>query len=141
MTNFFKNFLDWFKLKPKLDNSNHKPPLFKEREIWWCSIGENIGTEVSGKSEKYTRPVVIYKKLSKYTFLGIPTTTQLFDQKGKPRIGTWYQEIEINNIKMLAVLSQIRVLDYRRLDNLIAEIDGKDYGPIKQAFNKLYYQK
>lgn len=28
-----------------------------------------------------------------------------------------------------------------KLDNLIIEIDVKDYDPIKQAFNNLYYQK
>jgi PemK-like, MazF-like toxin of type II toxin-antitoxin system len=138
---FFKNFLDWFELKPKLNNLNHKPPFFKEREIWWCHLGENIGTEISGKSQKFTRPVIINTKLSKYTFLGIPTTTQLFDQNGNERNGSWYQKIEINDKKMLAVLSQIRIIDYRRLDKVLAEIDPKDFGLIKNAFNRLYYKK
>jgi len=66
--NFIKNFLVWFELKPKLNQNNHKPPLLQEREIWWCHLGENIGTEISGKSNNFTRPVVIYKKLSQHTF-------------------------------------------------------------------------
>jgi mRNA interferase MazF len=139
--NFFKNFLNWFSLKPKLDKYNHKPPFVKEGQIWWCALGENIGTEISGKSQKFTRPVIIYTKLSKYTFLGIPTTTQLFDQNGNERNGSWYQKIAINHKKMLAVLSQIRIVDYRRLDKLLAEIDPKDFELIKTAFNSLYYKK
>lgn len=31
---FFKNFLGWFELKPKLDNRNHKPPLVEEGNLW-----------------------------------------------------------------------------------------------------------
>jgi len=137
---FLKNFREWFNLKPKLNNRNHKPPFVKEGQIWWCVLGENIGTEVSGKSEKFTRPVVIYAKLSKHTFLVIPTTTQLFDQNGKERNGTWYQKIEINNKKMLAILSQIRIIDYRRLDKILVEIDPQDFALIKNAFNNLFYR-
>ncbi len=47
---FIKNFLDWFTLKPKLDQKNIRP-LFNEREIWWCSIGINIGCETDGKNQ------------------------------------------------------------------------------------------
>ena len=68
----FKDFLRWFKLKPKLDNRNHKPPLISEGQIWWCHLGENIGTEINGKGKSFTRPVIIFKKLSQFTFLAIP---------------------------------------------------------------------
>jgi hypothetical protein len=37
-----KNFEDWFDLKPKIDNIE-KIPKFREGEIWWCHLGENIG--------------------------------------------------------------------------------------------------
>jgi len=47
--NFIKNFLNWFNLKSQLDQNNHKPPSVSEGQIWWCYLGENIGTEVSGK--------------------------------------------------------------------------------------------
>jgi hypothetical protein len=40
-----KRFLEWIKLKEKLHSNNYKPPFFKQGEIWWCSFGENIGTE------------------------------------------------------------------------------------------------
>jgi hypothetical protein len=123
MSNFIKNFVDWFNLKPKIDAYNHNPPLYKENELWWCSIGENIGTETSGKSKGLTRPVVIYKKLSKYTFLGVPVTSQILDSHGKKRAGSWYCEISVKGKTNLAILSQIRILDYRRLDKKIIQVD------------------
>jgi mRNA interferase MazF len=138
---FSKNFEDWGNLKPKLNLKSHKPPLFKEKEMWWVKIGENIGSEVSGKNKDFTRTVIVHTKLSKYTFLGIPTTTQLTDSNGKERNGSWYAKIEIKGKPMLAVLSQIRVFDYRRLDKVVAEIDEVDFETIKQAFNDIYYKK
>ena len=39
---------------------------------------------------------------------------------------------------MVAVLSQIKVVDYRRLENKIGDIDDKDYWDIKTAFTNLY---
>ncbi|MEK7175591.1 MAG: hypothetical protein AAB693_02185 [Patescibacteria group bacterium] len=70
-----KDFLKWIKIKGKLHDSNHQPPYFKEREIWWCSVGENVGTEMNGKNDYFRRSVLIVKKLDRYSFLAIPLTT------------------------------------------------------------------
>ena len=34
-------------------------PRFKEREVWWCKIGLNVGVEQDGKGNNYTRPILI----------------------------------------------------------------------------------
>jgi len=67
---FFKNFLDWFILKPKVDNLDQRP-LFQEREVWDCYWGVNIGFELDGKNDKFIRPVLVLKKLTHNTFLGL----------------------------------------------------------------------
>lgn len=41
-----KRFLEWIGLKEKLHNSEHKPPLVSEGDMWWASFGENIGSEI-----------------------------------------------------------------------------------------------
>jgi mRNA interferase MazF len=128
---FAKNFVDWFNLKPKLDISNNQPPLVDEGQIWWCHLGENIGTEISGKGQKYTRPVVIYKKLSRYTFLVIPCSTKLKE-------GSWFVKFVHKNIEQIAVLNQIRIIDYRRLDDKIGILSVDDFDAIKTGFKKLY---
>jgi mRNA interferase MazF len=57
-----KNFEGWSKFKQKLDA--HETPrslYFHEREIWWCSLGINVGSEFDGKNELFERPAVIVK--------------------------------------------------------------------------------
>lgn len=61
-----KKFEMWFPIKSKLDSTDHRPPYFKEGEIWWSHIGENIGIETNGKSDAFTRPVLIFKKYDQY---------------------------------------------------------------------------
>ena len=126
-----KNFLDWFTLKPKIHDSNHQPQLVKEGNIWWCSIGQNIGTEIYGKGKNFSRPVIIHTKLSRYTFLVIPCSTQIKE-------GSWFVSFCHQNKQMVAILSQIKIVDYRRLENKIGDVDDKDYQDIKKAFVKLY---
>lgn len=46
----------------------------KKVRFWWTAIGMNIGEEVHGKGENFTRPVIILAKLSKNLCIAIPTT-------------------------------------------------------------------
>lgn len=126
-----KRFLEWIRLKEKLHDRAYKPPLFKEGEIWWCSLGENVGREINGKSNLFTRPVLIFKKLSSETFLGIPTTSQ-------NRTGSWYVEITYRNHIVTVVLSQVRVFDTKRLFSLLGKIDSHNFKKVKYGFWKLY---
>lgn len=71
-----KNFLEWIGFKEKLHFSNQKIPHVSEGQIWWTSIGENIGFEMNGKSRLFTRPVIIFKKLSNMFYFVIPLTTK-----------------------------------------------------------------
>lgn len=126
-----KRFLEWIKLKEKLHSNKHTPPLFKEGEIWWVSLGENIGSEINGKSGLFSRPVLIFKKLSKSTFMGIPTSSQ--DRKG-----SWYVPITLGNVKSVVILSQARLLDYKRLSSKIAELDTNEMNNVRDKFKNLY---
>jgi mRNA interferase MazF len=56
-------FFEWIGLKEKLHRSDHKPPFVSERDLWWTSLGENVGSEVNGKSGRFSRPVLIMRKL------------------------------------------------------------------------------
>ena len=126
-----KKFLEWIRLKEKLHINNYEPPLFKEGEVWWCYIGENVGVEVNGKSKNFTRPVLVFKKYDKYSFLGLPLTT-------KDKIGTWYTPISFLGILQVAVLSQSRVFDYRRLDKKMGELHIAYMDWIKEDFANLH---
>jgi mRNA interferase MazF len=126
-----KRFLEWIKLKEKLHNIGSEPPLVKERELWWVSIGENVGSEMNGKSQHFSRPAIILKKLSRGFFLVAPTTSVRHE-------GTWYVEIEHAARNTVVCLHQVRVIDHRRLSTRMGQIDSNDFDKIKVAFWHLY---
>ncbi len=45
-----KDFPGWHRQKEQL-HAQHHTPTFQEREIWWCSVGVNIGHEMDGKNQ------------------------------------------------------------------------------------------
>ncbi len=124
-------FLEWIGLKEKLHNSKHLPPLFKEGEVWWCAMGENVGIEVNGKGKAFSRPVYIYKKLSRNGFFGIPLSTV-------SKIGSWYVEISFKEQKIIANLAQCRVMSCLRMYEKMGDLDEVDISKIKDGFLRLY---
>lgn len=96
------NRFDLWNEKKKYLDSSERNLLFKEGEIWWCSMGINIGEEVYGKGKEFRRPAVILKKLSRNTCIILPTTSQ-------KRVGSWYHHINTQNIgKWIIMMHQIR---------------------------------
>jgi mRNA interferase MazF len=126
ITPFIKHFTDWFNLKPKLDNLPHRP-LFQEREVWNCHWGVNIGFELDGKNDKFIRPVLVIKKLTHNTFLGIPLTSKL-------KNGSWYVKSTVRHKEGRYIISQIRILDSKRLYNKIQQISNQDFRIVKDKF-------
>jgi hypothetical protein len=48
---YSKDFTTWFSLKPKLHTRTSQPPV-NVRDIWWCSIGTNVGEEINANLRK-----------------------------------------------------------------------------------------
>jgi mRNA interferase MazF len=126
-----KEFFQWIRLKEKLHNSAAITPLVSHGDIWWASIGENVGSEINGKSVLFSRPVIIFKKLAHGFYFVIPTTTKIRD-------GTWYVQFRHQEKDMIACLHQARPLDYRRLSSKIGTLDDADFLRIKEGFHSLY---
>ena len=126
-----KRFFEWIRLKQKLDRNDYAPPLVEESDVWWASLGENVGYEIQGKDHNFTRPVIIYKKLSYKFFLVIPLTTQ-------PHRGTWYASYSFKGRQVTACLHQIRAIDYRRLYSRLGQMDKASFARVREAFRKLY---
>ena len=81
--------------------------------------------EINGKSKVFSRPVLVFKKLSKYGFLGIPLTSGFHD-------GSWYAEFEFKNKRQYAALAQVRVLSTSRLYERIGMLPNSDFGLNRQ---------
>ena len=118
-----KDFDGWNELKKKINARN--PIYVSERDIWFCSVGLNVGSEQGGKHELFERPVLVIKKVTSNTFIGVPLTSN-------KKKGSWYVEIESTNSS--AIISQIKLFDTRRLARKIQVISMEEFNIIK---NKL----
>jgi mRNA interferase MazF len=128
--NYFLQFLDWWR-ETVVISAKEASPTFKEGEIWWCSVGMNIGREIFGKGKDFSRPVIIFKKIGTDSFLAIPLTLQL-------KNGNWYVSVWHDGVERRALLSQIRVLDERRLIRKIGTLDDRNLGFLKEKFIEFY---
>lgn len=71
------------------------------------------------------------KKFGALGFLAIPTTT-------KVKEGSWYVPFVHKGISETAVLSQARLVSYKRLDKKMGTIDQRDFETIKKAYIRLF---
>jgi len=126
-----KDFLGWFQIKERLQLSDHKPPLFKEGEVWWCYIGENMGIEINGKGDIFTRPIFILKKYDKYSFLGLPLSTKI-------EKGTWYVQVEFSSKQQTVSLNQGRIFDYRRFKEKMGQMEEFEIEKVRKGYIALH---
>ena len=103
----------------------------REGQIYWAGVGQNVGEEMFGKGDSYTRPVLVFRKLSRFRFMGIPLTSQEHE-------GSWYVPFMHDDKKQVAVVGQARVMSTKRLFNMIGEIDSSDMRRIEEGFKNLY---
>lgn len=124
-----KDFLSWHKFKNIVNDKNNRV-FYHEREVWWCAIGLNIGNEIDGKGDFYTRPVLIIKGFSPEVLLCLPFST-------RPKKGKYYSVFELNNIKSTVILSHVRMIDAKRLNKKMGTIGLVDFARIKKQLIRI----
>jgi len=124
-----KKFDNWNEVKKQIDNKT-KISIPKEREVYWACIGENIGFEQNGKSELFTRPVLVFKRFNKNIFFGVPLSTQIKD-------GNFFFTFTLNGELSNALLVQGKLFDIRRLEKKIGMISKDDFNQLKLKFKDL----
>jgi mRNA interferase MazF len=130
-----KDFQKWHTEKEKLNETENRL-FFHEREIWYCSLGANIGFETDGKGEDFLRPVVIVRKFNNEIFWAVPLT------KSKKPISKksekyYFAFSFIPEVKSLAVLSQLRLIDACRLRRHVGEINEAEFQELTKKLKTL----
>lgn len=125
-----KDFDQWNEQKKviHLQNGNR---FYRPREIWWCSLGVNVGFEQDGTGEGNQRPVLIIRGFSKNVCLIIPLTTSIKKNLYYIPLG------KVDNREAFAIISQIRLVDTKRLTNRLAVLDKSHFETIKKAVRDL----
>jgi mRNA interferase MazF len=120
------DFGKWNTRKIQLHNADGTA-LFQEREVWWCALGANIGFEQDGGNKDFERPVIILKKFNLDACLVVPLTA-------RPKQGKYYLPVgTIGGREAVAVLSQVRFIDRKRLANKICTLESEIFQSLIRA--------
>lgn len=116
-----KDFDRWNEKKQEI-NKKILPDdfFFYEREIWWCSLGKNIGVEVNGKDEGFERPSIILKVFNKDMMWILPITSSIKKSK-------FYYNFIFNDIEQSVMITQVRTISSKRLKRKIGTISDLDF--------------
>lgn len=127
-----KDFDKWTVVKKQCQVRTDKIQ-FKERDVWWCRLGTNIGDEQDGKGELFLRPVLIVKKFNKRIFVGLPLSTIVKENNH------FYHTFNFKNREQSVIISQIRLLDSKRLSHKLGAVNEVDFEEIaKKSINLIF---
>ncbi|MFA7252309.1 MAG: type II toxin-antitoxin system PemK/MazF family toxin [Candidatus Paceibacterota bacterium] len=115
-----KNFDQWNERKKNLEIEGPDSLLFHEREIWWCSLGLNLGDEEDGKNEFFERPVLIVKKFNNRICWVLPMSTS---QKENP----YYHNLTYDGQVSAVILSQLRIVSVKRFLRFVRKISDDQF--------------
>ncbi|MCK5211199.1 type II toxin-antitoxin system PemK/MazF family toxin, partial [Candidatus Parcubacteria bacterium] len=103
-----RRIVDWTKIKIRIESGNDTRFYFHDREIWWASLGSNVGFEQDGKNTNFERPVLVVKKFNRNMLWVLPLTSH-------EKVGFYYHTFEIDKDKYTVILPQLRLISSRRL--------------------------
>ncbi len=121
-----KDFTTWNERKIGIHNQG-KNKFYHIRDIWWCSLGVNIGYEQDGKDVDFQRPVLVLKGLGPNTCLILPITTSKQKHPLRVTMGA------VTGRDSKVIISQMKVIDTKRFINKIAVLDVERFEVIRKA--------
>src|SRR5262249_20124387 len=66
-----KDFDRWNGVKQRV-HKRQDSIHFHEREIWWCALGVNVGSEQDGVSRNFERPILVVKNYDGHVLWAVP---------------------------------------------------------------------
>lgn len=130
-----KDFDRWNEEKKKIDTEQGCPG-FSVREIWYCHMGLNVGFEQDGKGDDFLRPVIIVRKFNNRIFWAIPLTS--IQKNVSEHASSYYFPFTFApETQSIAILSQIRLTDAKRLSHRIGHVSKVDFSELKKKLKAL----
>ena len=118
-------FHEWGLLKQKLDTLPRNK-LIREGDVWFCSVGKNIGHEEDGKNAFYERPVLIVRKFTADYFWGALLTSTI-------RTGPYSLNIHFQKTIRCALLFHLRSYDTKRLQRYAGTVSRESLKNIRRT--------
>jgi len=125
-----KDFDSWNEEKKQTEAESSR--LYTVREIWWCQLGVNVGSEQNGKGSRFLRPCVIVRGFGADACLVIPLTTSPKEHRLRMPIGV------VQKKEARANLSQLRIVDTRRLVEKVGFLNKDVFEELKKRIRELF---
>lgn len=125
-----KDFDAWNPEKMRVD-AQEENRWCSPRDMWWCQMGVNVGYEQDGKGKKFLRPVIVLRNFGIHTALIVPLTTNLKKKSYLVPIGNPFDR------ESSVVVTQIRLIDTKRLVERVGKIDIEIFEKIRKAVKDL----
>ena len=123
---YIKEFDRWNKSKKSFENRLESHVSFRERDVWWCSIGVNLGSEEDGKNDLFERPVLVVRKFNRYMAWVIPMSTKVK-----------YNQYHFHLVNETIMLSQLRTVSVKRFNRFVDRISTYDFSMIRSRASDL----
>ena len=121
-----KDFDKWGERKKSLDALPIPDAFVCEGQIWWCSLGVNIGCEQDGQNNLFERPVLVLAKFNLEMIVILPLTFHGKNDRYHFRI-----------TQGSLVLSQIRMISPKRLNRYIRNLRAEDFLAVKLSLKSI----
>ncbi len=129
-----KDFDEWNEIKKGINGSLLGTRFFcHERDIWWCSLGVNIGIEADGKNETFERPVLILRVFNKDMIWVLPITSS-------KKQSAFYHPFVFKGEDQLIMLSQIKTISTKRLKRKVGVLAEADFLAVLEKVSLLIKQ-
>ncbi len=125
-----KDFDAWNEKKKEIHGKGESR-YYRAREVWWCSLGVNVGFEQDGTGNNGERPVLILKAFSRQVCLVLPLTSSTKENAYHVALG------EIEGRQAFAIMSQLRLIDTRRLINRIHIVDEQLFEEVRKTAKEI----
>ncbi len=127
-----KDFDSWNKLKKIIDKKSDNLGV-NEREIWWMSLGLNIGIEIDGKNNQYERTALVLRKFNKQMTWVLPITSKMKSDK-------FHYKFIFDKNEYFVVLTQIRTVSTKRFVRKVGTISNDDFKSIIRGVLEFFPQ-
>ena len=127
---YFKAFDKWNEVKKQINDQNSKTHI-RAGEIRWVSFGVNVGSEIDGKGESFTRPGLILHVIGSHLAFVAPLSTKVKEVAG-------YLPFNWKGTTTALCIHQIRIISQKRILSRKGRISEDKLKDIKQEIIKFY---
>ena len=127
---YFKDFDKWNNVKKQIHADKRKVSI-RAGEIRWISCGVNVGSEIDGKGESFTRPALVVHVVGSVLALVVPLSTKTKDVAG-------YVPFVFQGKQVSVCVHQMRIVSQRRILTRKGRISDKRLKEVKKEIKNFF---